>query len=232
MHCKRTFQLGLWIIACLFSASAASAQDEPASRTITSLDFQTQRPVSTNAKAALSPRNNAPNVKAKRNIAIITNSKRRYNFVARTIVRNRASVQPLRPVAVASQKPALKSEELGVTFWRLRPLADADGDVPTFPVKLGDRTVNWAAERVRSSTRFKKGDRVRFTIESSRSGYLYIVDREVYADGSTGDAEIVFPTLRTRSGDNHVSAGTLIEIPASTDSVPYFTIEPRRADYA
>lgn len=119
-----------------------------------------------------------------------------------------------------------------MTFWRLRPLTDADGDVPTFPVKVGDTTEKWAAERVRSSTRFKPGDRVRFTVEASRTGYLYIANREVYADGSTGEAEMIFPTLRTRSGDNHVSAGTLVEIPASADSVPYFTIQPRRPDYA
>jgi hypothetical protein len=139
------------------------------------------------------------------------------------------------PAVPAPKKPAaapvLKSEELGVTFWRLRPVKDADGDVPTFPVKVGSGTQNWAAERVKSSTRFNPGDRVRFTIEASRTGFLYIADREVYADGTYGDAELIFPTLRTRSGDNRVSAGTLVEIPGSNDSVPYFTIQPRRADY-
>jgi hypothetical protein len=43
---------------------------------------------------------------------------------------------------------------------------------------------------------------------------------------------VIFPTQRTRGGDNGVVAGSLVDVPASTDSVPYFTIKPKRADYA
>ena len=38
--------------------------------------------------------------------------------------------------------------------------------------------------------------------------------------------------MRTRGGENRVGAGSLVDVPASTDSVPYFTIKPKRADYA
>ena len=125
-----------------------------------------------------------------------------------------------------------KIEELGVTFWRLRlPSAD-DDEAPLFSVRIGNKTEKWTAERVASTTKFKKDDRVRFTIEASRSGYLYIVNREFYTDGTNGEANIIFPTLRTRGGDNRVKAGSLIEIPSSEDSVSYFTIKPLRDDYA
>ena len=119
-----------------------------------------------------------------------------------------------------------------MTFWRLRPFSKDDEGAPLFPVRLNDKTENWTAERVGSATQFNKGDRVRFTIESSRSGFLYIVNREFYTDGTSGKANVIFPTLRTRGGNNRVEAGSLIEIPAANDSVPYFKITPRRADYA
>jgi len=183
----------------------------------------------------------------KKTSAVLANPRRKYSFVSRVSASKQAGAAvrpslapssapepaaPNVPTTSKVQAPKLTTEELGVTFWRLRPVADTDGDVPTFSVKVGDGSERWAAERVRSSTLFKPGDRVRFTIESSRSGYLYIANREVYVDGGNGEAEIIFPTLRTRSGDNHVAAGTLVEIPGSADSVPYFTIEQRGSNYA
>ena len=84
------------------------------------------------------------------------------------------------------------------------------------------------AERVGSTTKFRKGDRVRFTIESSRTGYLYIVNREVYTDGTAGQAEIIFPTLRTRGGDNRVTAGRVVEIPGQEDRPNYFRLRQSR----
>lgn len=224
----------------VFSANTFYGQVEPPDRSITSEGFRSQRPA---AEAGGSGRKAAAAASsaAKKNADVISNSKRKYSFVSRVAGPRQAVGVAAKPASSPAYKPTptqaktdtpvLKAEELGVTFWRLRPVKDTDGDVPTFPVRIGDGTQKWAAERVKSSTRFKPGDRVRLTIEASRTGYLYIANREVYADGTTGDAEIIFPTLRTRSGDNHVSAGTLVEIPASTDSVPYFTIQPRRADY-
>jgi hypothetical protein len=214
---------------------------EAPSRSITPEGFRSQRPAGSESGASGQKAAAGASSTARKNANVVSNPRRKYSFVSRVSGARQASalgarptvpaISPAPPKPVKMTVPVLKSEEFGVTFWRLRPLREDDGDVPTFPVRVGDRTQKWAAERVKSSTRFKSGDRVRFTIEASRTGYLYIPNREVYADGTYGDAEIIFPTLRTRSGDNHVSAGTLVEIPASTDSVPYFTIQPRRADY-
>lgn len=233
---RRSFLLSAVCLA-MFGGTIWAQDEKSADRAITPLDFQSQRPKTESVKAGggISSTTNAKitNAKRRKNIAVVTNAKRRYNLVKR--------VPPIAPkTAVTSGKTtgaikntaALKSEELGVTFWRMRPLGADEADAPTFPVKINNQTENWTAERVGSATTFQKGDRVRFTIESSRTGYLYIVNREFYADGTTGDANLIFPTLRTRGGDNRVSAGSLIEIPAATDSVPYFTIKPRREDYA
>ena len=213
------------IVFCIFIiAGVVSAQkdDETTSRSINSLDFQAQRPKSGGAKVAITAKTSKyASTKRKQNIAVVSSPKRRYNLVKK--------VSP--PITVTTNA-RLKTEELGITFWRLRPPSADEADAPTFRVKINDRNEDYTAERVSSTTTFKKGDFVRFTVESSRTGYLYIVNREFYTDGTTGNADLIFPTLRTRGGDNRVTAGSLVDIPAATDSVPYFTVKPRRADYA
>lgn len=207
----------------VFSVSVLAQDDEPpASRSITSLDFQAKRKQGIDASISIQTPKSA---KRKKAIAAVSNPKRRYNLVKR--------VPAKRVKTVKAAKPKYKVEELGVTFWRLRPVTEDDEDAPLFPVRIDkERTENWTAERVASTAEFKKGDRVRFTFEASRTGFLYIVNREFYTDGTSGAANLIFPTLRIRGGETRVEAGSLIEIPASSDSVPYLTVTPRRADYA
>jgi hypothetical protein len=76
-----------------------------------------------------------------------------------------------------------------------------------------------------------EGDRIRISIEAARTGYLYVVDQEIYADGSKGEPLLIFPTTRTRGGDNSVKAGRVIEIPAQDDGPPYFTLKRTRVDH-
>ena len=52
------------------------------------------------------------------------------------------------------------------------------------------------------------------------------MDREQYADGSLGEAYLIFPTLRTHYGDNKVQPGKLIDLPAQEDNPNYFTLTP------
>lgn len=224
---RRRFLLSVICLLILGGTVRAQEDEKPATREISSLDFQAQRPKSASVSAGVASLPKISNVKRKKNIAVVTNAKRRYKLINRV-----AAIKPKVSGTVKTIKQTLKTEEFGVTFWRLRPVAADETDAPTFVVKVGNAAEEWTAERVGSTTNFQKGDRVRFTVESSRSGFLYIVNREFYTDGATAEADLIFPTLRTRGGDNRVTAGSLIEIPASTDSVPYFTIKPRRADYA
>ena len=219
---------GGFLLVLTSAAFAQKPDEEVATREITSLDFQAQR----QKGATGEKRPTVVSQKQKKNMSVITNARRRYSLVRRVPVKPKVAAQVDKKTP-ANVKPTVKTEQIGVTFWRLRPVANDDGDdVPVFSVRVGDGRENWTAERVNSTTRFREGDRVRFTIESSRTGYLYIINREYYADGTTGAANIIFPTLRTRGGDNRVAAGSLVDIPASTDSVPYFTIKPKRKDYA
>jgi Domain of unknown function (DUF4384) len=208
------------LMLSVFCVSVLGQDDFPGSRSITSLDFKNNRKPK-DPGAAIKP-SAKPNVQRQKAIAVITNSRRKYNLIKRIAVKKSTGQKIIKP----------KVEELGVTFWRLRPFETNDEGAPLFPVRVGEKFQDWTAERVASSTNFKKGDRVRFTVESSRTGYLYIANREFYTDGTTGAANIIFPTLRTRGGNNRVEAGSLIEIPSASDSVPYFTIKPRRTDYA
>jgi len=124
------------------------------------------------------------------------------------------------------RKPApASSEEIGVTVWRLRPSQSSDTGARVL-VLDGQKQSEWTPERIEADTPLNIGDRVRLTIESPRPGFLYIIDREQYADGSLGEPMLIFPTTQTRGGDNRVSPGKLIDIPAQEDQYSYFTAQP------
>lgn len=226
----------LAIILGLFGTGFVFAQDDdnnPPTRSITSLDFQSQRPKTAGAKKGVSGDNRpvlVSNQKRRSNIEVLTNPARRYKLVKRVATSRLRKPQTTKPTA----QNKLKNEEMGVTFWRLRPLKSfEEEDAPTFPVKTEDGVENWTAERVSSTTKFKADDRLRFTVESSRSGFLYIINREYYTDGSSGEARLIFPTLKTSGkGSNRVTAGSVIDIPDSRSAAPYFQVNPKQKDYA
>lgn len=120
-------------------------------------------------------------------------------------------------------------EMVGVTVWRLRQSSSSDNKDSRLLLQEDDKdaTIEWTPERVEADTEFKVGDRVRLSIESSRNGYLYVIDREKYADGTTSDPYLIFPTLRVRGGDNRVAAGKVIELPERNA----FKLQPMRPDY-
>jgi hypothetical protein len=117
------------------------------------------------------------------------------------------------------------TEEIGVTVWRLRP-SRANDEGARVLVLDGLKQSQWTPERIEAGTPVNIGDRIRISVESPRPGFLYIIDREQYADGSFGEPMLIFPTLRTRAGDNRVLPGRLIDIPAQEDQYSYFTAQP------
>lgn len=118
---------------------------------------------------------------------------------------------------------------VGVTVWRLRPSRAAD-EGERIIVHEGSDAASWIPERVPGNAGLAEGDRVRLSIEAARTGYLYVIDREQYADGTLGEPYLIFPTTRTLGGDNKVTAGRLFDIPAQEDSPPFFTLKRSRAD--
>jgi hypothetical protein len=120
---------------------------------------------------------------------------------------------------------AAEPAEVGVTIWRLRPSDASDHGARKIGLE-GSKQVEFTPERVEVGTPLQVNDRVFLSVESPRAGYLYVVDREQYADGSMGDAVLIFPTTRTNGGDNRVTPGKLIDIPAQNDDPSYFTLVP------
>ena len=146
-----------------------------------------------------------------------------------TVSRYRRATKAL---TASAKSPRLPETEIGITIWRLRPSRPEDEAGARLLVMQDDGQTQWTPERIEADTPLKVGDRVRISIESPRVGYLYVVDREQYKDGSLGDAYLIFPTNRTRGGDNHVKPGRLIDIPAQEDSPNHFTLvqSPTRSD--
>jgi hypothetical protein len=160
----------------------------------------------------------------------------RFNKARPTTLDSAAGKRP-RPGNPAMRRPVYRrtgaltkggrrsTEELGITIWRLRPSRATDGSARVL-VQEGLKSTEWTPERIEADTPLNIGDRVRLSVESPRPGYLYIIDREQYADGSLGEPMLIFPTSRTRGGDNRVYPGRLIDIPAQEDQYSYFTAQP------
>ena len=119
---------------------------------------------------------------------------------------------------------------VGVTIWRLRPATRSDSGERLI-VHDDDAVKEWVPERIAANTRLLQGDRLRISVEAVRAGYLYVIDREQYADGTLGEPYLIFPTTRTSAGDNKVAVGRLLEIPAQDDSPPFFTMKKSRPNH-
>ena len=201
---NKFFKLLIPVVICLAANGAAaqkqdSAQESESSRQITLDRFNKARPAEAAAKTSVRTR---PALKA-------------------PIYRRTG---PLR----ARVSARIPFEEVGVTVWRLRPSLSSDGGGRVL-VQEGLKQSEWTPERIEADTPLNIGDHVRLTVESPRPGFLYIIDREQYADGSLGEPMLIFPTLRARGGDNRVEPGRLIDIPAQEDQYSYFTAQPAGA---
>jgi hypothetical protein len=144
----------------------------------------------------------------------------------------RARYKPAAKSTTSTGAPAPSSStaaQLGLTIWRLRPSSAMDNGGRIIVHHEGEAE-DWTPERVESTTLLQMGERIRFSFESPQTGYLYVVDREQYANGSTGDPYLIFPTTRTRNGDNQVAPGRIIEIPGQEDRPNFFTLRRSRPD--
>jgi hypothetical protein len=119
---------------------------------------------------------------------------------------------------------------LGITLWQLRPADKKDETQARLLEQESDSEVVLIGERVGAETKFQEGQKVRLGVESPRTGYLYVIDREQYADGTYSEPYLIFPTLKTRGGDNSVVAGRLVEIPDQDDRPFYFKMNRHRPD--
>jgi hypothetical protein len=90
--------------------------------------------------------------------------------------------------------------------------------------------VEWTPERVAAGSALSEGQKVRLSIESAEPGYLYIIDRDQYADGTSSPPTLIFPTLKIRRGAGRVTPGMVVEVPDAEDNPPYFRVKRSRPD--
>jgi hypothetical protein len=142
-------------------------------------------------------------------------------------------IPSLRYRFVASSSPNAKPltaadnvQQLGITLWRLRPAGPSDTGERIVVEEEGHSTPMVPA-RIELDTPLHAGDRIRLSIESPRAGYLYIFNRDVYANAQMGEAMMIFPTRTIRGGDNRVVPGKLIDLPAQEERQSYITVQPR-----
>ena len=141
--------------------------------------------------------------------------------------------RPSATKAASTKRPlagSVKGALVGITVWRLRPSKVGEGSGQRALIQEEVSGQEWTAERVAAGSPLAEGQKVRVSAESGQDGYLYIIDRDEYADGTKGVPYLIFPTLRTRGGDNHVGPGMVIEIPAQDDNPPYFKVQRSRPD--
>ena len=152
---------------------------------------------------------------------------------------NEAFVQQRPQIAqktTATQPPSavrlLGNSFVGMTLWRMRQSREADDVRFRGLVHPGDPAgrAEWTPERVTFDKAVKIGEYVRLTIETAKRGYLYVVDCDVYADGTRNQPTLVFPTKRLRDGDNRIQPGIPIEIPDQADLPPAFVLQQTRSD--
>jgi len=145
---------------------------------------------------------------------------------------------PAKPGSAPAKKPSYRrvtpasdtktpGEIVGVTIWKLRQTESKDSQDSRLLLTEDGEKSEWTPERTESETIFAVRDRVRLSIESPRDGYLYVIDRESYSDGTTSAPYLVFPMLRNRGGDNAVKAGKVINLPRTTA----FRLEPTKSEY-
>ena len=199
-------------VALTLDTSRTSANQHPQtnSREIVSDDFVKNRKKATGSKAAATLSDQGASESA---TTTNPNSRRRYRLASSSL---RKSPKPTTGRVV---------EQLGITLWRLRPARTRDIGQRML-VREKDKSSEWIPERIEADAPLRQGDHLRLSIESPRAGYLYVVDRDLFADGTAGEAMLIYPWADMLGGDNQMRPGKLADIPAQEDNPSYFTARP------
>ena len=148
--------------------------------------------------------------------------------VEKNVIRKPVSKPP--PSKPAQAKAAKTFTDIGITTWKLRPaLAGEAGYM--FPIldESGKQRF-WLADRVAMDAGFKQGDKVRFAVEATMPGYLYVFDRETRSDGTMGKPKLIFPDSLDQ--DNWVGPGMIADIPDQGSTQPYFDMVSKAANFS
>lgn len=128
-----------------------------------------------------------------------------------------------RKVAVKRSQP--NGALVGITLWRFRASRPSDDRAVRAMIHEGGAKEELTPERVAADQPLAEGQRLRIGIEVAQEGYLYVIDRDHYADGTKGVPYLIFPTSKILGGHNKVNPGMLVELPSAADNPPYFKME-------
>jgi hypothetical protein len=205
-HRNKSNLILLVVVAAMFVA-VRPVHAQQGTREITSSDFTKNRPAATESSTGSSGAPSGGQTTPARKPRV-------YRPVSKAIAGTKAP----KPVSPRLSKPSTVETniaQLGITIWRLRPAQSSDGGTRQLIREKG-ATSEWIPERIESETLLRAGDRVRISIESPRDGYIYVVDRDEFADNRNGEINLIFPLA---GEDNHVYAGRLIDIPSPEGSM-------------
>ena len=138
-----------------------------------------------------------------------------------SVVKNPASCAVVDRLNQKEDLP-ISSQSIGITIWKVSEVQRGyTGARILWHRDKSQLPVEYQAERLAGEPVLAYGDKVRLGIESRTDGYLYVFDRELYADGSLSPAYMIFPTVRLLDGNNRIAANKPVEFPSLTD-VPFF----------
>lgn len=128
--------------------------------------------------------------------------------------------------------PAPRAHEyvrIGLTIWRFGPSQCA---IPNCPPPTGATKGLFdtsAGTRVDDSVALGTGERVRLGLESlSHDGFIYVIDREQFANGTFGDPYLIFPTKSINNGKNYARPGLQIQLPRAEGCFCVKSRDPQR----
>jgi hypothetical protein len=119
---------------------------------------------------------------------------------------------------------------VGVTMWRMSEWDLGDNTKAARGVKVfhnsalpsptpiartesGQVSKELKGVRMEAGTAVDEQDMIRFTIESPRRGYLYILDRERLSSGAFREPQLLYPDSSTEPGENLLAPGRAIDYP-------------------
>jgi hypothetical protein len=150
-----------------------------------------------------------------------------------------AAATPAKPAVQPNYKPLAQSTPtapvgtgimLGITPWRVRDPKPSDTPgTRVLVLKKKDDQKERTQERIDCDAPITQEDSYRFTFEMPATGYLYVIDRERYADGKLSVPYLIYPN---NAGDNVVVPGRVIEIPDRREIPNAFTIEAKPGQVA
>ncbi|GEM_PF-980414 len=114
----------------------------------------------------------------------------------------------------------LTSQKVGITIWKLSDkVSESSGE-------RGNLFEKYPPVRMSSDPTLAYGDKVRIGIESPQDGYLYVINRELYDDGTMSAGQLIFPSSQMQANSNRVVKNRPVEIPNISDDTFYFESEP------